>query len=106
MVALSLGLIIPRGQSVSGHVVFPARSPRMRHRSELTEKAWKNAVQGLGKDQGARNRGSKLRDENPGIGDRGYGIRDQRQNPGINTTLDLMYPQVKIRTSNPKKRQV
>ena len=64
-----LGLIIPRGQSVSGHVVFPARSPRMRHRSELTEKDWKNTVQGLGKDQGARNRGSKLRDQNPGIGE-------------------------------------
>lgn len=29
--------------------MFPARSPRIRHRSELTGKAWKNAVQGLGK---------------------------------------------------------
>ena len=28
---------------------FSARSPRIRHRSELTEKAWENAVQGLGK---------------------------------------------------------
>ena len=28
---------------------LPARSPRIRHRSELTEKAWENAVQGQGK---------------------------------------------------------
>ena len=28
---------------------FPARSPRMRHRNELTESDWENAVQGLGK---------------------------------------------------------
>ena len=27
--------------------VFCARSPRIRHRSELTERAWENAVQGL-----------------------------------------------------------
>ena len=27
--------------------VFRARSPRIRHRSELTERAWENAVQGL-----------------------------------------------------------
>ena len=50
--ALSLGLIFPRGQSVSGHVVhakmFPARSPRIRHRNELTERDWENAVRGLG----------------------------------------------------------
>ena len=39
-------LIIPRGQSVSGHVV---QASRLRHRSELTEEAWENAVQGLGK---------------------------------------------------------
>ena len=49
---MSLGLIIPRCKSVSVHVVqakmFPARSPRIRHRSELTERAWENDVQGLG----------------------------------------------------------
>ena len=47
----SLGLIIPRGQSVSGHVVqlVPSRSSRIRHRSKLTGRDWKNAVQGLGK---------------------------------------------------------
>ena len=28
--------------------VFPARSPRIRHRNELTERDWQNAVQGLG----------------------------------------------------------
>ena len=28
---------------------FPDRSPRVRHPSELTEKDWENAVQGLGK---------------------------------------------------------
>ena len=27
---------------------FPARSPRIRHRSELTERDWENALQGLG----------------------------------------------------------
>ena len=30
--------------------MFPARSPRIRHRSELTERDWENAVQELGKD--------------------------------------------------------
>ena len=29
--------------------VFPARWPRIRHRNELTERDWENAVQGLGK---------------------------------------------------------
>ena len=45
----------PRSQNVSGHVVHAkmwenvsARSPRIRHRNELTERDWKNAVQGLG----------------------------------------------------------
>ena len=28
---------------------FSGRSPRIRHRSELTEKAWENGIQGLGK---------------------------------------------------------
>ena len=28
---------------------FPARWPRIRHRSALPEKAWENAIQGLGK---------------------------------------------------------
>ena len=50
--ALSPGLIISRCRSVSGHEVqakmFPARSPRIRHRSELTERAWENDVQGIG----------------------------------------------------------
>ena len=32
---------------------FPARSPRIPHRSELTEKAWENAVQGLSKEVNA-----------------------------------------------------
>ena len=49
--ALSPCLIIPSGQSISGHVVqakmFPAGSPRIRHRSELTERDWENGVQGL-----------------------------------------------------------
>ena len=30
--------------------MFPNRSPRIRHRNELTERDWENAVQGLGKD--------------------------------------------------------
>ena len=29
--------------------VFPARSPRISHRSELTDRDWENAEQGLGK---------------------------------------------------------
>ena len=28
--------------------MFPYRSPRIRHRNELTERDWENAVQGLG----------------------------------------------------------
>ena len=38
----SLGLIIPRSQSVSGNVVQAAKI-------ELAERDWENAVQGLGK---------------------------------------------------------
>ena len=30
---------------------FPARSPRIRHRNELTERDWEKAVQGLGKSK-------------------------------------------------------
>ena len=30
------------------NVVFPDRSPRIRHRNDLTERNWENAVQGLG----------------------------------------------------------
>ena len=40
---MTLGLIIPHSQRVSGHVV-KGKS----HRSELTERDWENAVQGLG----------------------------------------------------------
>ena len=43
---LVLDLIIPRCQSISGHVV---QASRIRHLSELTEKAWESAVPGLGK---------------------------------------------------------
>ena len=38
--------IIPRGQSVSGHVV---QAKMIRHRNELTVRDWENAEQGLGK---------------------------------------------------------
>ena len=31
--------------------MFPDRSPRIRHRNELTERDWENAVQGLGKNR-------------------------------------------------------
>ena len=31
---------------------FSARSPRIRHRRELNERDWENAVQGLGKHLG------------------------------------------------------
>ena len=31
--------------------MFPDRSPQIRHRNELTERDWENAVQGLGKDR-------------------------------------------------------
>ena len=51
--AWSRGPIIMRGRCVSGHVVresffSPGRSSRIRHRNALTERAWKDAVQGLG----------------------------------------------------------
>ena len=45
-VGLSIGLIIPRDWSVSGHVV--RASLQIRHRNALTEIAWEDAVQGLG----------------------------------------------------------
>ena len=32
---------------------LPTRSPRIQHRSELTENAWENAVQGLSKEVNA-----------------------------------------------------
>ena len=39
-----------RTHAHSGFVkAFPARSPRILQRSELTERDWENAVQGLGK---------------------------------------------------------
>ena len=37
----------PKRFGSRGHV-FPDRSPRVRHRNELTERDWENAVQGLG----------------------------------------------------------
>ena len=43
-----------RGPSKGVRPAFPARSLRIHHRSELTEKAWGNAVQGLGKAPGER----------------------------------------------------
>ena len=51
--AWSRGPIIMRGRCVSGYVVresffSPGRSSRIRHRNALTERAWKDAVQGLG----------------------------------------------------------
>ena len=39
--------------------MFPARSPRIRHRNELTERDWENAVQGLGKEDITWPRGDK-----------------------------------------------
>ena len=42
-----VSLIIPRGEYVSGHVVCPFASDTSP--GELTEKAWENAVKGLGK---------------------------------------------------------
>ena len=47
-----------RGRYFSGHLVLasffslfesPSRSSRIRHRNALTEKAWEEAVEGLGK---------------------------------------------------------
>ena len=45
----SLGLIIPPGLCAAGHVDRARFSSRIRHRHALTEKAWGDAVQGLGK---------------------------------------------------------
>ena len=53
--AYSLGFIIPRGQSVSGHVVQPKIWGASRlfasdtSQGDLTERDWKNTLQGLGK---------------------------------------------------------
>ena len=46
--AQSLGLIIARGRCLSGQVVQASLS-EIRHRNSFTEKAWEDAVQGLGK---------------------------------------------------------
>ena len=52
-------LIIPRGQEPIGswrgadntfRDTWSTRFPRLRHQSELTEKAWENPVKGLGKE--------------------------------------------------------
>ena len=47
-VALSVGLIIPRGKCVSGDVSERAFFPQIRHCDTLTETAWEDDVQGLG----------------------------------------------------------
>ena len=40
-----VGPLVPRPMwSERKSEAFPARSPRIRHRGELTEKAWKNAL--------------------------------------------------------------
>ena len=46
--AQSLGLIIARGRCVSSHVVRSSLSG-IRYQNALTEKAWEDAVQELGK---------------------------------------------------------
>ena len=51
---MSPGLIFPRCLCVSGHVVraicvSPGRTSRIRHQKALTEKAWEDAAEGLGK---------------------------------------------------------
>ena len=38
------------GSRGPSNVRFPVRSPRIRQRSELTERDWENAVQALGKE--------------------------------------------------------
>ena len=53
-ISLSPGLIFPRCLCVSGHVVraicvSPGRTSRIRHQKALTEKAWEDAAEGLGK---------------------------------------------------------
>ena len=48
-VALSLGLIIPRGLCVSGHVARVSFfSQQIRHRNALPKIPWEDAVQGIG----------------------------------------------------------
>ena len=47
---VSLGLIIPRGQCVSGHVV--RARPGIRHRNALTEKAWEDSTVAVREKQG------------------------------------------------------
>ena len=48
-VALSVGLIIPRGKCVSGHVSEEFFFSQILHRNTLTEIVWEDDVQGLGK---------------------------------------------------------
>ena len=47
-VALSVGLIIPRGSCIPGHVVLASFFCQVCHRNAFTEIAWEDAVQGLG----------------------------------------------------------
>ena len=47
-VALSVGLIIPRGRCVSGHLSERFFFSRIRHQNTLNEISWEDDVQGLG----------------------------------------------------------
>ena len=47
-VALSVGLIIPRGKCVAGHVSERVFFSWIRHRNILNEIVWEDDVQGLG----------------------------------------------------------
>lgn len=38
--------LVPRPHYCARQIRFGSRSPRIHHRSELTEKAWENAAQG------------------------------------------------------------
>ena len=47
-VGLFIGLIIPRGYCVLGHVLRASFFSQIRHRNAFTETAWEDAVQRLG----------------------------------------------------------
>ena len=53
---LDVNCLVPRPHHSGRPIRFGSRAPsedRSRHRSELTEKAWENAVQGIGKEVNA-----------------------------------------------------
>ena len=62
--------------------MFPDRSPRIRHRNELTERDWENAVQGLGKLKGMFSPRDRLK--------KGRGEKREREGASLPAKRDIM----------------